>query len=170
MSTTITSGPRSGSSEPSWRKDSSHSPKRKSYAQKSISDLTSLMKTSSPHPSPKTSWEQSYSSFQTSSRLHCPCVHYHRWCEECLTQMEWEQPRPISQTSKMPIPTFGELRTAMREKSLYQSRFATQTGMHKTVHKICSQWRDELFARAVARRSAKMAAREALCQSVRWQR
>src|SRR6266702_3964912 len=170
MSTTTTLAPRSASSGPSWREDSFHQPRHKNYVPRSTSGPTSLTRTSSSHPSPSKSWEQSYSSFQTSSRLQCPRVHYHPWCEDCLTQTEWEQPLPISQTSKTPTPTFGELKMAVREKSLYQSRFATQTGMHKTVHKICSRWRDEIFARAVARRSAKMAAREALRQSVRRRR
>src|SRR6266702_2197571 len=166
MSTTTTLEPRNESSGLSWKEDSSHLPRHENCVPRSTFDPTSPTKTSSSHPSLNKSWEQSYSSFQTSSRLQCPRVHYHPWCKDCLTQTEWEQPLPISQTSKMPIPTFGELRTATREKSLYQSHFATQTGMHKTVHKICSRWRDELFARAVAKRSTKMAAREALRQSV----
>src|SRR6266702_113311 len=170
MSITTTSGPWNASLGPSWKEDLSHPLRHESCVPKSISDPTSPTRTSSLHPSPNTSWEQSYSSFQTSSRARCPRVHYHQWCEDCLTQTEWEQRLPISQRSKMPTPTFGELKTAVREKSLYQSRFAAQTGMHKTVHKICSRWKDELFTKAVAKRSAKMAAREALCQSVRRQR
>src|SRR6266702_3433193 len=170
MSTTITLEPQSESLGLSWRERSSHPSRHASYVPRSTFDPTSLTRTSSSHPSPNKSWEQSYSSFQTSSRLNCPRVHYHQWCKDCLTQTEWEQPPLISQTSKTWIPTFGELRTGVREKSLYQSRFATQTGMHKTVHKICSWWRDELFAKAIAKRSAKMAAREALRRSVRQQR
>src|SRR6266702_1487947 len=170
MSTTTTLEPRSGSLGPSWKEDLSHLLRHGNYVPKSISDPTSLTKISSSPPLPSKSWEQSYSSFQTSSRLQCPRMHYHPWCEDCLTQMEWERPPPISQTSKTPILTFGELKTATREKSLYQSHFAIQTGMHKTVRKICSQWREELFAKAVAKRSAKMAARGALLRSVRQQR
>src|SRR6266702_1816555 len=166
MSTTTTLELRSESSEPSWKEGSSHPPRHKNYVPKSTFDPTSPMRISSSHPLPSKSWEQSYSSFQTSSRCQCPRMHYHQWCEDCLTQTEWEQPLPISQTSKTRILTFGELKTGVREKSLYQSRFATQTGMHKTVHKICSRWRDKLFAKAVAKRSAKMAVREALRQSV----
>src|SRR6266702_4979733 len=166
MSTTITLEPWNGSSGPSWKEDSSHLPRHENCVPRSISDPTSPMKISLSPPSLNKSWEQSYSSFQTSSRLQCPRMHYHQWCEDCLTQMEWEQPPCISQMSKMPTPTFGELKMAVREKSLYQSRFATQTGMHKTVHKICSWWKDELFAKAVTRRSATMAAREALRRSV----
>src|SRR6266702_4774428 len=166
MSTTTTLELRSESSEPSWKEDSSHPPRHENYVPRSTFDPTSPTIISSLHPLPSKSWEQSYSSFQTSSRLQCPRMHYHQWCEDCLTQMEWEQPLPISQMSKTWIPTFGELKTGVREKSLYQSRFATQTGMHKTVHKICSWWKDELFAKAVTRRSATMAAREALRRSV----
>src|SRR6266702_7961057 len=153
MSTTTTSEPRNESLGPSWKEGSSHLPRHENCVPRSISDPTSPMKISLSHPSLSKSWEQSYSSFQTSSRLRCPRVHYHQWCEDCLTQMEWEQPPPISQTSKTPIPTFGELKRAMREESLYQSLFDNQTGMHKPVHKTCSQWKDELFAKAVAKRS-----------------
>src|SRR6266702_3417069 len=118
MSTTTTSEPRNASLGPSWKEGLSHPPRRESCAPRSISDPTSLTKTSSLHPSPNTSWEQSYSSFQTSSRAQCPRVHYHQWCEDCLTQMGWEPLLPISRTPKTPIPTFGELKTATREKSL----------------------------------------------------
>ncbi len=152
--------------EPSSKKGSSQPQKRRSCALRNTSDPKSPTRTSSSLPSASKSWEQSYSSFQTSSRLHCPRMHYHQWCEDCLTQTEWAQPPPISQTSKPSILTFGELKTATREKSLYQSRFATQTAMHRMMHKICSRWRDEQFTKAVARQSAKMAAREALHRSV----
>src|SRR6266702_8208419 len=97
-------------------------------------------------------------------------MHYHPWCDECLTQTEWEPLPCTNPTRKTPIPTFGELKTATREKSLYLSHFATHSAMHKTVHKICSRWKDEQFARAAARRNAKLAAWEALRRSVHRQR
>src|SRR6266702_6047025 len=167
MSMTTISDPRHKSSGLSSKKDSSHSKKRKNSAPRSISDPTSPTKTSLQPPSPSKKWRRSYLSSQASSRLQCSRVHYHQWCEDCLTQTEWEQPPLISPTRKTPIPTFGELRTATREKSLYQSRFATQTVEHKLIQKICSRWRDEQFAKAVAKRSAVLAAREAVRRSLR---
>src|SRR6266702_1565128 len=170
MSTTTTSDHRSGSSDRSWKRENSHTMRCENSAPRSTYDPTSPTKTPWLLPLPNKKWEQSYSSFQTSSRLQCLRVHYHPWCEECLTQTEWEPLPHTSPTRKTSIPTFGELRTATREKSLYLSRFATQSAMHKTVHKVCSRWRDELFAKAVTRRSAKLAAREALRRSVHRQR
>src|SRR6266581_6917394 len=162
MSTTTTSDHRNGSSGPNWRRGTSRTTRRENSAPRSTYDLTSPTRTPWLPPLPNKKWGQSYSSFQTSSRLQCPRVHYHPSCEECLTQTEWEPLPHTSLTCKTPIPTFGELKTATREKSLYLSHFTTQSAMHKTVHKVCSQWKDELFARATARRSAKLAAQESL--------
>src|SRR6266702_3205452 len=170
MSTTITSVPQNESSGSSWNRASSPSTKRESCAQRSISNPTSPMKTSSSHPSPNKSWEQSYSSFQTSSRIQCPCVHYHPWCDNCQTLTGWEPLPPISPKSKMWIPTFWELKRVVRERSHYQSLLETRTASENAIKKVCSTWRDEQFARAVAKRSAKMAAREALRRSVRRRR
>jgi len=56
------------------------------------------------------------------------------------------------------------------EKSHYQSLFMNPSTSQEAVRKVCSMWREEQFARAVAKSSAKMAAREALRWSVHWQR
>src|SRR6266702_6052685 len=76
--------------------------------------------------------------------------------------MEWEQPPPIRQTYKTPIPTFGDLKTVVRERSRYRSPFASLRESQTALRKVCSTWRDEQFAKAIAKRSARMAAREAL--------
>jgi len=80
--------------------------------------------------------------------------------------MEWEPLPPISPTCKQLISTFGDLKMAMWEKSCCQFHFVTLTATEGAIKKVCSMWRDKQFARAVAKRSMKMAAREALCQSV----
>src|SRR6266702_869965 len=169
MSTTTTLARQSGSSGLSLSLDSSHSKRHKNSAPRSIFDLMSLTKTSSSLPSPRKSWEQSYSSFQTSTRNQCPCIHYHPWCDDCQTLMAWEQPPPIRMMYKTSMPTFGDLKMAIWEKSRYQSLFGN-TRTQAAIKKVCSTWRDEQFARAVAKRSAKMAAWEALCQLVHQQR
>src|SRR6266702_4250455 len=170
MSTNTTSGHRSGSSGPSSKKGSSPKTTPGSFAPKSISDPTSLTKTSLPPLLPNRSWHQSYSSFQISKRSQCPRVHYHPWCDDCQTLMEWEQPPPIRQTCKMPIPTFGDLKTVIRERSRFRSPFTSQRESQIALRKVCSTWRDEQFAKAVAKRSARMAAREALRRLVHQRR
>src|SRR6266702_606479 len=170
MSTSITSDHQSVSSGPSLKKGSSPGPKPESFALKSISDPTSPTRTFSPLPLPNKSWHQSYSSFQTSTQSQCPRMHYHPWCEDCQTLTVWEQPPLTKQTCKKPIPTFGDLKTVIRERSHYQSPFANQSASQTALRKVCSTWKDEQFAKAVAKRSAKMAAREALCRSARRQR
>src|SRR6266702_346610 len=170
MSTTTTLARQNESSESSSTQSSSPSPRHKNTAPKSISNLISLTKTFSSLPSLKKSWEQSYSSFQTSARNQCPHVHYHPWCDDCQTLMGWEQPPPIRWMSARSIPTFGDLKMATREKSRYQSLFGRPSTSQEAVKKVISTWREEQFARAVAKRSAKMAAREALRQSAHRQR
>src|SRR6266702_4561284 len=170
MSTNTTLAHPSASLEPSSKKGSSQSPRPENSAPRSISDLTSPTKTSLSPPSLNKSWHQSYSSFQTSTRSQCPRVHYHPWCEDCQTLTTWEQPPLTKPTCKKPIPTFGDLKTVVRERSHYQSPFANQSASQRALRKVCSTWRDEQFAKAVAKRSAKMAAREALCRSARRQR
>src|SRR6266702_1494417 len=170
MSTNTISARQSTSSGPSLKKGSSPRPKPESSAPRSISDPTSPTKISLPLPSPNKSWHQSYSSFQASTRSHCPRVHYHPWCEDCQTLTIWEQPPLIKQTCKKSMPTFGDLKTVIRERSRYQSPFANQSASQTALQKVCSTWRDEQFAKAVAKRSAKMAAQEALCRSVHRQR
>src|SRR6266702_1235114 len=169
MSTHTTLGLWNGSSELNSSPGSSPTKRHKNSVPRSTFDLTSPMKTSLWPPSPKKSWEQSYSSFQTTSRAQCPHMHYHQWCDDCQTLMEWGPLPPISQTHKKPIPTFGDLRLAVWEKSCYQFLFATQTTTRSAIKKVCSTWREEQFARAIAKRSAKMAAQEALRQSVHQQ-
>src|SRR6266702_6345218 len=170
MSTTTISDRRSESSGPSSKKGSSLKPRPENSAPKSISDPTSPTRIFSPPLSPNKSWHQSYSSFQISKRSQCPRVHYHPWCEDCQTLMEWGQPPPIRQTCKRPIPTFGDLKTVIRERSHCRSPFTSQRESQIALQKVCSTWRDEQFAKAVAKRSAKMAAREALRRSVHQRR
>src|SRR6266702_7757303 len=169
MSTTTTLALRNESSELSSNWGSSPTKKRKNYAPKSISDHTSPTKISSSLPSPNKSWHQSYSSFQTLTRSQCPCVHYHPWCDKCQTLTTWEQPLPIKQKCKMPIPTFGDLKMVIRERSCFWSPSKNQSTSQLALQKVCSTWREEQFARAVAKRSTKMAAQEALHQSVHQQ-
>src|SRR6266702_2225599 len=166
MSTTITSDHRSESLQRNLNTGSSHSPRRESSALKSISDPMSPMKTSSSLHSPTKSWHQSYSSFQTSTRAQCPRVHYHPWCDECQTQMEWGQPLPIKPTQKKSTMTFGDLKTAIQARSRCQSPSKNQSASQAAIRKVCSLWRDEQFTKAAAKRNAKMAAREALRWSV----
>src|SRR6266702_3651652 len=169
MSTTITSDHPNGSSGLSSSQDLSHSLRRKNSALRSMCDPTSPTRIFSSLPSLKKSWEQSYSSFQTSTRSQCPRVHYHPWCDDCQTLTEWEQPPPIRPTYNPWILTFGDLKTAIWEKSHYQSLFGSQRRSQQAMGKVCSMWRDEQFARAITKRSTKMAAQEALHQSVHQQ-
>src|SRR6266702_1497592 len=80
--------------------------------------------------------------------------------------MVWEQPPLTKQTYKRQIPTFGDLKTVVRERSCYQSPFTNQSASQTALQKVCSMWRDEQFAKAAAKRNAKIAAREALRRSV----
>src|SRR6266702_5600240 len=123
MSTTTTLGHLNVFLGLSSSQGSSHSTRCENSAPRNTYNLTSPMKTSLLLPSPKKSWEQSYSSFQTSARNQCLRVHYHPWCDDCQTLMEWEQPPPIRQTCTPSIPTFGDLKMAIRERSCYQSLF-----------------------------------------------
>src|SRR6266702_1211735 len=165
MSTSTTLAHQNVSSGQSSKKGSSHSRRPESSVPRSISDHTSPTRASSSPLSPNKSWHQSYSSFQTSTRSQCPCVHYHPWCDECQTLTIWEQPPLTKQTCKKLIPTFGDLRTVIRERSRYQSPSWSLSASQTALRKVCSTWRDEQFARAVAKRSAKMAAWEALRRS-----
>src|SRR6266702_3804588 len=166
MSTTTTLGRRSVSSEQSLRRDSSPSPRHENSVPRSISDPTLLMRTSSPPLSLNKSWHQSYLSFQTSTRSQCPHVHYHPWCEDCQTLAIREQPLPTKLTCKTLIPTFGDLKTVIQARSRYRSLSESPSASQTALKKVCSMWRDEQFAKAVAKRSAKMAAWEALRRTV----
>src|SRR6266702_7149823 len=165
MSTNTISDHQSESSDKNLSPGSSHSLRHESSVPRSTSDPTSSTKTSSQPHSPNKSWHQSYSSFQNSTQAQCPCMHYHPWCDDCLTLTEWEQPPPIRQTRKPSRPTFGDLKTAVRERSRYRSPSKTPSASQAAIRKVCSQWRDEQFAKAITKRCAKMAAQEAL----RWQ-
>src|SRR6266702_4310425 len=170
MSTHTTSAHPNVSSGWSSSRDSSHSPRRKNSVPRSTSNPISRMRISLLPPLPKKSWGQSYSNFQISKRSQCPHVHYHPWCDDCQTLMEWEQPLPIRMTCTTSTRTFGDLKMAMREKSLYLSLFKSPSISQRAIWKVCLTWREEQFAKAVTKRSAKMAAQEALHWSVHWQR
>src|SRR6266702_718495 len=169
MSTDTTLAHRSASLGPNLNQDSSHSPKHGNYAQRSISDHTLPTRTSSSPHLPNKSWHQSYSSFQTLTRSQCPHVHYHPWCEDCQTLTTWGQPLPIKPTYKLSIPTFGNLKTVIQEKSCYRSPSKSQSTSQVAIQKVCSTWREEQFAKAVAKRTATLAVREALCWLVHQQ-
>src|SRR6266702_7319687 len=166
MSTTITSDRRSESLGSSLKRDSSPTKRPENSVPRSTSDPTSPTRISSPPLSLNRSWYQSYSSFQISKRSQCPRVHYRPWCEDCQTLTIWEQPPLTKQTCKRSMPTFGDLKTVIWERSCYRSPFANQSASQTALRKVCSTWRDKQFARAIAKRSAKMAAQEALRQSV----
>src|SRR6266571_9286739 len=142
MSTTTISDRRSESSGSSSKRGSSLKPRPENSVPRSISNPTLPTRISSPPLSPNKSWHQSYSSFQISTRSHCPRVHYHPCCEDCRTLMEWEQPPLIRQTCKKSIPTFGDLKTVIREKSHSRSPFASQSASQTALRKVCSTWRD----------------------------
>src|SRR6266702_4133054 len=128
----------------------------------------SRTKTSLSLHSPSRSWEQSYSSFQTSTQAQCPHMHYHPWCDNCQTLTEWEPPLPISAKRKRLMPTFGDLKMAIRERSCCwsHSKNPGTAPLQSAIQKVCSMWREELFTKAIAKRSVKMAAWEALHQAV----
>src|SRR6266702_8602414 len=150
MSTTTTSAHPSVSSGPSSKRDLSTGPKQGSFAPKSTSDPPSPTRTSSPLPSPNKRWHQSYSSFQTSTRSQCPPVHYHPWCEDCQTLATWEQPLPTKPTYKTLIPTFGDLKTVIQARSRYRSPSKSPSVSQTALRRVCSTWRKEQFAKAVA--------------------
>src|SRR6266702_7262537 len=150
MSTPTTSDRRSASLEPSSKRGLSQSQRHENSVPRSISDHTSPTKICSPLPSPNKSWHQSYLSFQTSTRSQCPCVHYHPWCDNCQTLTTWGQPLPTKLTYKKSMPTFGDLKTVIRERSRYQSPSRYLSASQTALQKVCSMWRDEQFARAVA--------------------
>src|SRR6266702_3373216 len=170
MSTSTTLACQSVSLRPSSKKDSSPDVRPESSAPKSISDHISPTRTPLLLHSPNRSWHQSYTSFQTSTRSQCPRMHYRPWCEDCQTLTLWGPPPLTKQTCKRSIPTFGDLKTVVRKGSRYRSPFMDQSASQTVLQKVCSTWRDEQFAKAVAKRSAKMAAQEALRQSVHRQR
>src|SRR6266702_5088328 len=170
MSTDTTLAHLNASLEPSSKRGSSCSPRHESCVPKSISDHMSPTRTSSLHPSLNKSWHQSYSSFQTSTRSQCPHMHYHPWCDDCQTLTTWEQPLPTKPTCKTSIPTFGDLKMVIQARSHCQSPSKNPSASQTALQRVCSTWRDEQFAKAIAKRSAKMAAWEALRRQVHQQR
>src|SRR6266702_1505859 len=170
MSTTTTSEHRSVSTEQRSKRDSSPRPRHENSAPKSISGPISQTKTFWLPPSPSKSYHQSYSSFQNSTRSQCPRVHYHPWCEDCQTLTTWGQPLPTKPTPKTSIPTFGDLKTVVQARSCYRSPSKSLSASQTALRKVCSTWKDEQFAKAAAKRNAKMAAREALHRTVHRQR
>ncbi len=170
MSINTTSVHWSASSGLNLKKGSSPSTRHENSVPRNTSDQMSPTRTSSSLPSLNKSWHQSYSSFQTSTRSQCPRVHSHPWCKECQTLTIWGQPLPTKLTPKTSMPTFGDLKTAVQARSHYQSPSGNLSTSQTALWKVCSTWRDEQFAKAISRRSAKMAAWEALRQSVHQQR
>src|SRR6266702_4274100 len=157
MSTSTTSAHQSASLEQNSRRDLSPSPKHRNSVPRSISDHTPPTRISSPPPSLNKSWHQSYSSFQTSTRSRCPCMHYHSWCEECQTLTTWGQPLHTKQTCKQLILTFGDLKTVIWVRSRYQSPSKSPST-------------SQIAIQTITKRTAKLAAREALRRLVHRQR
>ncbi len=165
MSTHTTSAPPSESSQQRLRRDSSPNTRHKNSVPGSTSDPISPTRTPSPLLLPSKRWSKLNHNSQTLLRSQCPCVHYHPWCNDCRTLMGWEPPQPIKLKSTKSIPPFGDLKTVVQGRSLYQSPFATQIKAQSTIKKVCSTWRDEQFTRAIVKRSGQLAAWEVL----RWQ-
>src|SRR6266702_4946105 len=145
--------------------DLSPSKRHKSYAPRSTSDPISPKRTPSPLLLPSKGWSESNFNSQTLARSQCPHVHYRPWCDDCQTLMGWEPPQPIKPKSTRSIPPFGDLKTVVQARSHFRSPFTTQINAQRELKKVCSEWRNKQFARAVAKRSGQHAAWEAL----RWQ-
>src|SRR6266571_5739366 len=162
--TTTTSDPRSVSSEPSLTPSSSRTTRRKNSAPRNTYDPTSPTRTNSPLPSPRKSWLEYERSSQTSRRRQCSRVHYHPYCERCQTLVGWRPHQLTKPTPKCLIMSFGKL------KEYCESLPAWGEQQPQSPKKVSLQWREEQFARAVVKRNAEKAAREALRRQVRRQR
>src|SRR6266702_3728830 len=145
--------------------DLSPSKRHKSYAPRSTSDPISLKRMPSPLLLPSKSWSKSNFNSQTLARSQCPRMHYCPWCDNCQTLMGWEPPQPIKLKSTRSILPFGDLKMVVWARSHFWSPFATQTNAQRELKKVCSEWRNEQFTRAVAKRSGQHTAWEEL----RWQ-
>ena len=121
-------------------------------------------RTNSPLPLPKTSWHEYERSSQISRRQHCPCMHYHPYCDGCQTLMGWELRPPIKPTPKRSTMSFGKL------KEYCESLPAWGELKAQSPKKVSIQWREEQFARAMYKRNGAKAAQEALRQQVRRRR
>jgi len=81
--------------------------------------------------------------------------------------MGWEPPQPIRPKPKKLILPFGDLKKVVRRRSHYLSPFVSQIQEQETQRKAYSEWREEQFARAVAKQSMQLTAWEALHHQVR---
>src|SRR6266702_1769088 len=147
---------------PHWcvtRRDSSPSKKLKNCVPRSTSDPTLLSR----------SWLESNYNSPMSPRLQCPLMHYHPWCKRCWTLMEWEPPQPIRRMPKKSIMPFKDLKKVVMERSHYQSPFGWQIRVQEAHKKLCLDWREEQFARAIAKQSRQLVAQEPLCQQAHQQ-
>src|SRR6266571_480879 len=153
--TTTTSVHRSASSEPSLIPSSSLTTRHGSSVPRNTYDPTSKTRTNSPLPSPRKSWLEYGRSSQISRRRQCNRVHYHPYCERCQTLMGWEPHQLTKPTPKRLIMSFGRL------KEYCESLPAWGERQPQSPAKVSLQWREEQFARAVWKRNAAKAAREA---------
>src|SRR6266702_4441369 len=170
MSTPTTSDPPSTSLGQSSSQASSLNKRHKNFVPRSTSDPTSPTRTPLLLLLPSKSWIESNFNSQTLSRSQWPCMHYRPWCDDCQTLMGWEPPQPIRPQSTKSILLFGDLKTVVQVRSCFQSPFVTQISIQSAIRKICSEWRDEQFTRAVAKRNGQRAAQEARRWQVHWQR
>src|SRR6266702_8897495 len=152
---------RSVSSGPSLIPSSSPTTRRENSAPRSTYDLTSVTRMSSPLHLPKKSWLEYERSSQTSRRRKCSRIHYHPYCERCQTLMGWEPHRLTKPTPKRLIMSFGKLKEYCKSLPAWGER------QPQSLKKVSIQWREEQFARAVYKRNATKAAREALHRQVR---
>src|SRR6266702_415655 len=159
--TTTTSVHRSASSGLSLTPNLSPTTKHENSVPRSTYNPTSWTKTNLPLPSQRKSWLEYERSSQTSRRRQCQRVHYHPYCERCQTLMDWEPHRLTKLTPKRLIMSFGKLKEYCKSLPAWGER------QPQSLKKVSIQWREEQFARAVYKRNATKAAREALHRQVR---
>src|SRR6266702_1322732 len=135
---------------------------------RSTSDPIALMRMKLLLPSPSKRWSESNFSSLMLQRMQCPCVHYHPWCDDCQTLMEWEPPQPIRPMSSKLIPTFGQLKKAV--KMHCQCHFKWQHKQRYLTKRACLEWREEQFQCTVVKRATPLAAWEARHQQAHQQR
>src|SRR6266571_3594296 len=162
--TRTTSAHRSASSGPSLIPNSSTTSRHESSVPRSTYDHTPRTRMSLPLPSPRKSWLEYGRSSQISRRRQCNHVHYHPYCERCQTLMGWEPHQLTKPTPKRLIMSFGRL------KEYCESLPAWGERQPQSPAKVSLQWREEQFARAVWKRNAAKAAREAQRRQVRRRR
>src|SRR6266702_5688300 len=152
------------SSGPSSTLNSSPMTRHKNSAPRSTSDPTSPTRTNSLLPLQRKSWLECERSSQTSRRHQCARVHYHPYCGSCQTMMGWEPHQLTKPTPKRLIMSFGKL------KEYCESLPAWKERQPQIPKKVSLQCREEQFARAVYKRNAAKAAREALRRQARRRR